>query len=143
MAAASGMSRPSSGGASIPGGGSGNPKVPAPRPVPSLPKYDGGKTSGVLRFGESDVPLLSGKAGPGETLPKPAPGFNAITSTHVEGHAAAMMRQQGIKEATLYINNPKICLPCRQNIEHMLPLGSKLTIVLPDGTTVTYLGNAR
>jgi hypothetical protein len=120
------------------------PKRVDPRPVPSLPKFvEGAKTSGVLRVGDSDVPLLSGKAGPGGTLPKPAPGFNAITSTHVEGHAAAMMRQQGIKEATLYINNSKICLPCRQNIEHMLPSGSKLTIVLPDGTTVTYLGNAR
>ena len=120
------------------------PKRVDPRPVPSLPKFvEGGKTSGVLRVGDSDVPLLSGKAGPGGTLPKPAPGFKATTSTHVEGHAAAMMRQQGIQEATLYINNSKICLLCRQNIEHMLPSGSKLSIVLPDGTTVTCLGNAR
>jgi len=63
-------------------------------PAPSLPKFvDGGKTSGILRFGDSNVPLLSGRTGPGGSLPKPAPGFNAITSTHVEGHAAAMMRQ--------------------------------------------------
>jgi hypothetical protein len=34
MAAASGMSRPSSGSASIPGGGSGNPKAPAPSGFP-------------------------------------------------------------------------------------------------------------
>jgi hypothetical protein len=112
--------------------------------VPSLPKFvEGGKTSGVILLGDSDVPLLSGKAGPGGTLPKPAPGFNAITSTHFEGHPAAMMRQQGIKEGTLYINNSKFCLPCRQYIELILPSGSKLTIILPAGTTVTCLGNAR
>ena len=120
------------------------PKRVDPHPVPSLPKFvEGGKTSGVILLGDSDVPLLSGEAGPGGTLPKPAPGFNAITSTHFEGHPAAMMRQQGIKEGTLYINNSKFCLPCRQYIELILPSGSKLTIVLPDGTTVTYLGNAR
>jgi hypothetical protein len=111
---------------------------------PELPKFTRGeKTSGVLRTAAGDIPLLSGRAGPAASLTKPTAGFNAITSTHVEGHAAAMMRQQGIDHATLYINNPEICLPCKQNLANMLPSGSKLTIVLPDGTSTTYIGNAR
>ncbi|MEX0675931.1 MAG: DddA-like double-stranded DNA deaminase toxin [Pirellulales bacterium] len=112
--------------------------------IPKLPTYSaGGKTTGVLRTSSGDVPLLSGRAGPAGSLAKPTPGFNAVTKTHVEGHAAAIMRQQGIKEATIYINNPKICLPCQQNLANMLPSGSKLTVVLPDGTTRTFIGNAR
>ncbi len=31
-----------------------------------------------------------------------------LTRTHVEGHAAALMNQQGIMEATVYFNNPTI-----------------------------------
>ena len=46
MAAASGMSRPSSGGASITGGGSGNPKANAPRSTPSLREQYLGRTPG-------------------------------------------------------------------------------------------------
>ncbi len=112
--------------------------------APKLPAFQtGGKTSGVLQVGEADIPLVSGKPGPAASLPRPAPGFNAITSTHVEGHAAALMRQEGMTPATLYINKAKICVPCCQNLEHMLPPGSKLTIVLPSGETATYIGNIR
>ncbi len=110
----------------------------------TLPEFvAGGKTSGVLRTAAGDTPLLSGRAGPAASLPKPSPGFNAITSTHVEGHASALMRQQGIQEAVLHINNPKICLPCQQNLANMLPPGSRLTVVLPDGSSILFIGNAR
>ncbi len=112
--------------------------------APRLPNFSaGGKTTGVLRSNVGEVEIISGRTGPAASLQKPAPGFNAITSTHVEGHAAAIMRQKGIEEATIYINNPQICLPCRQNLAHMLPAGARLTVVLPDGTAMTFIGNAR
>lgn len=117
---------------------------PTVNPVPKLPPYQqGAKTEGVIRTPSGDVPLRSGRAGPATSLPKGSPGFNAITSTHVEGHAAAHMRQNGLQEATIYINNPRICLPCRQNLAHMLPPDARLTVVLPDGSSETFLGNAR
>ncbi len=112
--------------------------------IPELPAFSaGGKTSAVFRSPKGESSLVSGRAGPASLLAKPTPGFNAITSTHVEGHAAAMMRQQGISEATIYINNPRICLPCQQNLANMLPPTSKLTVVLPDGTFKTFIGNAK
>ena len=112
--------------------------------VPKLAEFiPAGKTTGVMRTASGDIPLISGRAGPAASLPKGTPGFNAISKTHVEGHAAAIMRQQGIRETTIYINNPKICLPCEQNLTHMLPKGSKLTVVLPDGTRRIFIGNAR
>lgn len=112
--------------------------------LPKLVRFvPGGKTAGVLRTASGDLPLVSGRAGPAAALPKGTPGFNAITSTHVEGHAAAIMRQRGLSKATVYINNPRICLPCQQNLTHMLPPGSKLTVVLPDGTARVFIGNAR
>lgn|GEM_PF-1384376 len=101
------------------------------------------KTHGVVRSNAGEFSIKSGRDGPAASMPKGSPGFNAITSTHVEGHAAAFMRQNGIQEATVYINNPKICLPCRQNLAHMLPPNSKLTVVLPDESSETFLGNAR
>lgn len=114
------------------------------KPPPKLPAYSPGeKTRGVFRAKGEDVPLLSGRAGPAASLAKATPGFNAITKTHVEGHAAAIMRQQGIKEATIYINNPKVCRPCQQNLANMLPSGAKLTVVLPSGVAKTFIGNAR
>jgi hypothetical protein len=112
--------------------------------IPQLVRFvAGGKTTGVLRIAGREISLTSGRAGPAASLPKGTPGFNAITATHVEGHAAAIMRQEGLREATVYINNPQICLPCRQNLAHMLPAGSKLTVVLPDGTAHVFIGNAR
>ena len=112
--------------------------------LPRLPAFaQGGKTSGVFRSASGDIPVLSGRAGPAASLPKGTPGFNAITSTHVEGHAAAIMRQRRIRRATIYINNPQICLPCQQNLPHMLPSGSRLTVVLPNGASTTFIGNAR
>jgi len=71
-------------------------------------------------------------------MPKGSPGFDRVTLTHAEGQAAAMMRHLGIKRATLYINNPKICLSCFENLPKMLPRGATLKIVLPRGNAVTF-----
>ncbi len=121
--------------------------TPAARQVSRPPRLEpfvpGSKTLGVVRSDAGEFSIQSGRPGPAASMPKGSPGFNAITSTHVEGHTAAYMRQNAIQEATVYINNPRICLPCRQNLAHMLPPNSKLTIVLPDGSSETFVGNSR
>jgi len=116
------------------------PSAPA---RPSLPTFTpGGKTSGVLRTPTGDVPLQSGWQGPASSIPRGTSGFDIVTRTHVEGHAAAVMRQQGLTEATVHINNPQICTSCSKLLPRMLPPGSRLTVVLPDGTSVTFTGVA-
>ena len=103
---------------------------------------DRGKTSGVLCDKKGNqFSLISGKNGPAQNAPKgPGSGFDLLTSTHVEGHAAALMDQLGINDATLYINNPEICPNCSRNLPSMLPPGSSLTIILPNGTTAVFTG---
>lgn len=73
-------------------------------------------------------------------MPRGSSGFNLWTLSHVEGHAAALMRQRGITEGTLEINNPNICDSCTELLPKMLPPGSTLNIVLPDGTVKTFRG---
>jgi len=108
---------------------------------PTLPAFTlDGKTSGILRTPTGDVPLQSGWQGPASSFPGGTPGFDVITRTHVERHAAAVMRQRGLMEATLDINNPQICPSCERLLPRMLPPGSRLTIVLPDGTRRTFTG---
>jgi SCP1.201-like deaminase len=43
-------------------------------------------------------------------------------------------------EATLYINNPKICSSCDSFLPSMLPPGTTLNVVLPDGTVLQFKG---
>jgi hypothetical protein len=111
--------------------------------APSLPSFRiGGKTVGVLRTSSGNISLESGWAGPASSVPRGTSGFDIVTRTHVEGHAAAAMRQGGITEGTLHINNPKICNPCTTLLPRMLPPGSKLTVVTPSGST-TFVGVGR
>jgi hypothetical protein len=114
--------------------------LPAPNPPPLLPKFQpGDKTVGVLRTSIGDVPLSSGWAGPSSAIPRGSPGFDIVSKSHVEGHAAALMRQEGIKEATLFINNAP-CRSCVPNLPRMLPSGATLNVVLPDGSIARYVG---
>jgi hypothetical protein len=76
-------------------------------------------------------------------MQKRSPGFDRVTMTHVEGHAAAMMRHLGIDRATLYINNRTICSSCFDNLPKMLPPGATLKIVLPSGAFVFFTGGVR
>jgi RHS repeat-associated protein len=113
------------------------------RAAPTLPQYvTGGKTSGVLRFGGTDVPLMSGYKGPSASMPKGTPGMNNRIKSHVEAHAAAIMRQQGLTEATLYIN--RVPCPgktgCDAMLPRMLPERARLRIVGPDGFEKVYIG---
>jgi hypothetical protein len=86
------------------------------------------------------VDLKSGWSGPAEGVPRGTSGFDIVTRTHVEGHAAAIMRQTGLREATVYINNPAICTSCQKLLPRMLPSGGRLTVVLPDGSSQVFVG---
>jgi hypothetical protein len=65
---------------------------------------------------------------------------------HAEGHAAAVMRQRGMTDATLYLNKHPCRKPagCHYNIEKALPRGSRLTVwvVNANGSALkrTYVG---
>jgi hypothetical protein len=108
---------------------------------PQLAPFTGGKTSGIFQAPNSPpVELQSGYDGPAADMPDGSSGFDLITKSHVEGHAAALMRQEGISEGTLYINNPKICGSCTRWLPRMLPPGATLNVVLPDKTIMSFEG---
>jgi hypothetical protein len=109
---------------------------------PTLPSMEaaGGKTLGLLRTSVGDTTLISGFEGPASAVPTGSAGFDIVTRAHVEGHAAAAMRQQGVAQGTLYLNNPTICPNCVRNLPSMLPSGSNLNVVLPNGTVVPFTG---
>jgi hypothetical protein len=65
---------------------------------PQLAPYDGGKTSGIFTGGGVTIELQSGYYGPTLNVPDDSSDFNIITMTHVEGHAAALMREMGIRK---------------------------------------------
>jgi hypothetical protein len=108
-----------------------------------LPPFTGGKTSGALYSKNGivvDKNLKSGWNGPALLVAKGRSGFDIVTRTHVEGHAAAAMEQQCILEGILEINNPTICQSCYRNLPRMLAPDKSLIIVLPDGRCVTFTG---
>ncbi len=105
-----------------------------------LPERNGrGKTTGILVTNERAMMIESGYEGPTATIPRGTPGFNSYVRGHVEGHAAAVMRQEGIRDATLYINNIP-CTQCQINLRYMLPEGARLRIVGPQNSEMIYYG---
>lgn len=118
------------------------PSLPFPDGLPPqlAPYVPGEKTSGILYTpGGSPIPLQSGYAGPAAAMQGTA-GYDRYTLSHAEGHAAALMRQEGITEGTLYINNRKICSSCQRLLPTMLAPGTTLNVVLPDNTIVQFTG---
>ena len=108
---------------------------------PQLAPYRGGKTYGIFETPTGDITVLqSGYDGPASEMPSGSSGFDGVTLGHVEGHAAALMRQEGIMEATLRISKPEICESCTENLPRMLPPGATLHVILPDGTEVSFIG---
>jgi len=109
---------------------------------PNLPIRSGKKTQGIFSHGGTDVPLQSGVKGPGEWLTANLPGGrgSGLTKavTHVEGHAAGLMRKHGLREADVYINY--VGGPCKTycvpSLPKLLPPGAKLRVYFPkaDGT---------
>lgn len=83
---------------------------------------DGGPWGGSQRGG---IPR-----GRGEAFTGGGPSQGNI-ATHVEGHTAAIMHQQGISEATLTMGRDQ-CLVCARNLPTALPPGSQLTVVHVD-----------
>jgi len=106
---------------------------------PNVPEWKiGDPCRGVMEVDGAKISLQSGGSGPGEylkTLPGgKGTGLNAQIPTHVEGHAASIMRQEGITSAELYINKPpcNTGAMCRFNLSRILPEGSTLTVHFPD-----------
>ena len=112
---------------------------------PSLPTYGtlGTKTSGVIDIGARQVSQVSGRVGPAADVPLGTPGFNAYFRTHVEGHAVALMRQNGVREAVVYINRAAPCAgTCMKMIPRALPQGSTLRVIGSDGRVFVFRGTA-
>ncbi|MBX3405075.1 MAG: hypothetical protein KF699_16830 [Phycisphaeraceae bacterium] len=97
-------------------------------------------TMGILRTPAGDFALASGWRGPAGMMPSGSRGFDIVTRTHVEGHAAAQMHRQGINEGTLYINNPSICPSCSRNLPYMLGPGKCMRVVTPGGIESPFNG---
>jgi RHS repeat-associated protein len=120
----------------------GSEQIAARDIAPDLSAYAGGKTSGVLvRSDGSQVPLQSGYDGPALGLPKPRPGMNGNIVSHVEAHAAAIMRSEGLGEATLYINRAPCpgVNGCMLNVSCMVPSGSTMNIyVMTQGSAANF-----
>lgn len=81
------------------------------------------------------------------------PQYKAQSASHVEGKAALYMRENGIKEATIFHNNPNgTCGFCDRQISALLPEGAKLNVVPPTNAVAnnnmaipvprTYIGNS-
>ncbi|WP_171906854.1 DUF6531 domain-containing protein [Jiangella alba] len=103
-----------------------------------VPAYAGSRTAGTLVTPDgAEFPLISGWHPPAASMPQGTPGMNIVTKSHVEAHAAAIMRNQGLSEATLWINRaPCGGKPgCAAMLPRMVPSGSTLTInVVPNGS---------
>ncbi|REJ96414.1 MAG: hypothetical protein DWQ34_04035 [Planctomycetota bacterium] len=107
---------------------------------PRLPERTGTKTQGVFEFDSTEVQRESGRSGPGEWINENLRGGKGSGKTaawtHVEGHAAGIIRKHGIKEAHLYINyigGPCTVPParCQSVIHKLIPPGSKLWVHYP------------
>jgi RHS repeat-associated protein len=112
-----------------------------PLDYPQLPAYQpGDRTRGWLKTGNGIYELHSGESGGPPAIP--LPGRNSTNFTHVEAHAAQIMRVEGVMEATLEINRiPCGVGPgCANNLPHMLPEGATLRVVGPGGYDRTFIG---
>jgi hypothetical protein len=107
---------------------------------PNVPPYEGPPAMGVLRVGDVEVPLRSGENGPGRWLVDNREGGPGSGKTfawkHVEGHAAGLMNEQGVKDADLFINkvpcgDPPGPANCRFVLHKLLPEGSTLRVHFP------------
>jgi hypothetical protein len=99
-----------------------------------LPGFGGGKTEGVfIRPDGTVVPLISGLQGPASAYRgQYVPGMNRTTKTHVEAHAAAIMRLEKLGEGTLVLNRSPcqgINL-CSHLLPRMVPKGSTMIVIV-------------
>jgi RHS repeat-associated protein len=108
--------------------------------LPPRPGNKGPTTGTLVVDGRQSPQMSSGWDGPAEQIPRGTPGFDIVTRTHVEGHAAAQMRLDGVESAELFINNVEgPCSSCDKLLPTMLPSGAELRVVWPGGEQ-TYVG---
>jgi len=63
-------------------------------------------------------------------------------ATHVEGHAAAIMWQRGLKKAVLLVDRP-MCSVCSTLLPTALPPGARLTVISEEeGETMVWSTHA-
>lgn len=134
----------------IPRGGGGSPASSAAAKLQAALDYYPGHTGAVGTLeapGRAPMRIKSGvEGGPwggaqrggiprgkGEAYTSGGPSQGNI-ATHVEGHSAAIMHQQGITEATLTMGMDQ-CTICASNLPTALPPGSTLTVVHVDGAS--------
>ena len=100
-----------------------------------LPLFNGDQTNGVFQANGEYAWLVSGYKGPGQLLSQVGSDLSwvdKIALTHVEGHAAAIMVENGLQEGFLTINNPRgPCNFCQSAIGSLLPPGDKLWVSYP------------
>jgi hypothetical protein len=111
-----------------------------------IPAYAGGKVEGILvRPDQRETRIVSGYAGASLGV-RGIPRMNGNIKSHVESHAAVIMRRENLTEATLWINKPPCVtndprsLGCHNALPHMLPEGSTLRVIGPDRFDETYTG---
>ena len=116
---------------------------------PVLPEFDGKRTEGVMVTPDGEQISFSS----GNSTSPSYPQYKAQSASHVEGKAALYMRENGIKEATIFHNNPNgTCGFCDRQISALLPEGAKLNVVPPTNAVAnnnmaipvprTYIGNS-
>ena len=73
--------------------------------------------------------------------------MNNIIRAHVEGHAASTMRQLGLNDATLYLNQMPCVWSngsgCNSMLPRMLGGGRQLRVVVPGEMDRIYVGVGR
>jgi hypothetical protein len=117
---------------------------------PTLPEYNGGRSTGVFVGEDFNRMITSGSdGGPGSGLIDILPDLSddaEIAALHLEGHSAAIMRENGLSEGTVFINffrpdrQPGPCGYCTNGVPELLESGSRLWVVYPtsNGTGVGY-----
>ncbi|MGH8793557.1 MAG: DddA-like double-stranded DNA deaminase toxin [Stackebrandtia sp.] len=114
-------------------------KVDLIRPLLGRKKTVGHAYDTVTGEQVGDGEIWSVREGPGRGgsgLAAPWRQMESLTE-HTEGHAAAIMRAQGPRDVTLYINREPCPGPdgCRERLNEALPQGDRMTVfvVRPGG----------
>jgi hypothetical protein len=113
------------------------------------PRQEGDPTSGVALIGDEAVHLRSGRDASLVADLHPALANYVAMTDHVESHLAARMRREGIREASLVINN-QVCegrFSCDRLLPDILPVEARLTLYERVGGVLrlrqVYVGTGR
>jgi RHS repeat-associated protein len=108
---------------------------------PRLPtRSSGDPTNGVIDLDGQKILLESQVEGPGERWYDPEIPAVDQAATHVEGHAAGIMVDNGLSELTVTINNSRgPCPICTSQIPDMLPSGATLNVRWMDDCGIIHI----